>query len=202
MTINVLLDVMPGGVLPITWRNAAKKIFRRRFLRRLPKHSVGAEIGVYYGGFSADLLDVVDPSRLYLIDPWLAQEGDGGVIYQIDQIRMDQIFSRVMTTVGSDPRVTVHRATSEVGAGLVADRSLDWVYIDGDHRYESVKRDLDLWMPKLVDGGLIAGDDYTWEPRLGHPVKRAVDELVASCRVVRVGVWRSQYVLRKNPNPQ
>ena len=36
----------------------------------------------------------------------------------------------------------------------------DVIFLDGDHSYEGVKRDLNAWWPKLKSGGLFCGDDY------------------------------------------
>jgi len=60
-----------------------------------------------------------------------------------------------------------------------------------------VKKDLELYLPKLRPGGLMAGDDYTWRPDLGRPVKRAVDEMIASRRVEKIWIRRSQFILRR-----
>ncbi len=48
-----------------------------------------------------------------------------------------------------------------------------WIYVDGDHTYESAKADLDGVLPLLAKGGVIACDDYGIE-KFG--VKKAVDE--------------------------
>lgn len=55
------------------------------------------------------------------------------------------------------------------------DNSIDFIYIDADHRYESVKQDLELYLPKLKKGGVIGGHDYheSWPG-----VCSAVDEVV------------------------
>ena len=53
------------------------------------------------------------------------------------------------------------------------DESVNLVYIDGDHSYESVTRDIKLYLPKLRHRGIIAGHDYheKWPG-----VMKAVDE--------------------------
>lgn len=49
---------------------------REYLLARLPKRSVGAEIGVHEGRFSGEILRTVRPERLHLIDPWKHEEGN------------------------------------------------------------------------------------------------------------------------------
>ena len=53
----------------------------------------------------------------------------------------------------------------------------DMLFVDGDHRYEYVKPDIDLWIPKAKENAVIMFHDYTTsdiKPKAG--VKRAVDE--------------------------
>lgn len=57
------------------------------------------------------------------------------------------------------------------------DSSIDFVYIDADHRYESVKKDLNAWFKKIKPRGIFSGHDYEPYEGQNHPgVKRAVDE--------------------------
>lgn len=60
---------------------------------------------------------------------------------------------------------------SEIASKTFIDKSIDLIYIDGDHSYESVKNDILNWIPKLKFGGVMSGHDYC-----ESPVKRAVDE--------------------------
>jgi hypothetical protein len=57
---------------------------------------------------------------------------------------------------------------------ILPDEYLDFVYIDGDHKYEEVKRDIECWFPKVKKGGCIGGHDYGKKNYLG--VRRAVKE--------------------------
>lgn len=48
---------------------------------------------------------------------------------------------------------------SHEGAAARHPETFDMVFIDGDHEYESVRRDISQWLPKIEPGGIICGDD-------------------------------------------
>lgn len=52
------------------------------------------------------------------------------------------------------------RSLSWEAANLYEDHSLDFVFIDAGHDYESVKKDITAWFPKIKQTGIIAGHDY------------------------------------------
>lgn len=54
---------------------------------------------------------------------------------------------------------------------MYANGSLDFVFIDAAHDYESVLQDINAWFPKVRNGGMISGHDYEWES-----VRKAVGE--------------------------
>ena len=68
------------------------------------------------------------------------------------------------------------RRDSESALSEFEDGSLDFVYIDGNHLYEFVKKDLELSLRKMKPGGYITGDDYSPGGWWKGGVKRAVDE--------------------------
>ena len=63
-------------------------------------------------------------------------------------------------------------AYSQDAAPAVPDR-IGVLVVDGDHHYESVRRDLALYAPKLLPGGLVFVDDYV--PAYAG-VQKATDE--------------------------
>jgi hypothetical protein len=68
------------------------------------------------------------------------------------------------------------------------DGSLDFFFLDADHKYETTKASLLAWLPKMKPGGIFAGHDYLCEPHPG--VKQAVDEILAGKFVVRgISFW-------------
>jgi hypothetical protein len=53
----------------------------------------------------------------------------------------------------------IRRASSWDSAAHHEDASVDAVWIDAGHDTESVRRDVEAWMPKIKDGGIMAGHD-------------------------------------------
>lgn len=124
---------------------------RDALLARLPKASVCAEIGTWKGDFAARILNGTQPSRLYLIDPWQYRgESEyehamyGGYKPDGDQ-GMEAIYKGVLERFSAEidsGQVVPMRMRSVDAVTKLADGALDWVYIDGDHTYESVRSDL------------------------------------------------------------
>jgi predicted O-methyltransferase YrrM len=52
--------------------------------------------------------------------------------------------------------------TSVEASKLFEDKTLDFVFIDGAHDYDSVFDDIHHWFPKVKVGGYISGDDLDW----------------------------------------
>ncbi|MEM6708590.1 MAG: class I SAM-dependent methyltransferase [Pseudomonadota bacterium] len=185
---------------------------RYALLGRIPKHAVGVEVGVWKGKFSRHLVEQTAPRQLHLVDPWQVPDADSGkVVVPVSddgriagvegstvsgQSDIDRVYEDVCERFGSLPNVTIHRMTSLQAAPLFADRSVDWVYIDGSHYTEDVLDDLRSWHPKLRPGGLLMGDDYYWrDPDRSYTVKRAVDAFIEQVRPVRWVVFRGQFLL-------
>lgn len=69
-------------------------------------------------------------------------------------------FRANMASGGASHLVELKHMTSAAAAAQLADRTCDFVFIDGAHDYESVRTDLCSWLPKVKVGGVIAGHDY------------------------------------------
>lgn len=68
------------------------------------------------------------------------------------------------------PRAQLWITTSEEASHRVADGSLDGVFIDGDHSYKHVRRDLEVWEPKIRPGGFLSGHDFGNNPQVAIAV--------------------------------
>jgi hypothetical protein len=174
---------------------------RRRLLSMVAKGGVCAEIGVWRGDFSARILEAVRPRKLHLIDPWrYAPEYEHSYYGRPgqDQATLDVVYDEVVARFSpeiADGVVEIHRQTSEEAAATFADGYFDFVYVDGNHLYGFVRRDLGLYLSKLRRDAILAGDDYGLRGWWDWGVKRAVDDELKAGTYEPVALGR-QFVLR------
>lgn len=115
---------------------------------------IGAEIGVADGRYSEILCQEIPDLKLYCIDVWLPYEGSWrGENYQNGAYqKAKERLSKYNTTIIKGPSV---KASLDFD-----DNSLDFVFIDGSHRFDYVMIDIILWARKVKLGGIISGHDY------------------------------------------
>lgn len=76
--------------------------------------------------------------------------------------------------------IEIINESSEIASKRFPDNFFDLVFIDANHSYENVKLDINLWLPKVKNKGILAGHDY----HSGWPgVIKAVDELLPSKKI-------------------
>lgn len=190
-------------------RHASRATMHEALGPSLPPRPALAELGVFAGGFSRYLLDAFAPvGTLDLVDPWepgtaiMSGNADGNAV---EMRAADELYELVTVWAADVPEVTVHRTTSEAYLRARAPSSLDLVYIDADHTYEAVARDLALAWPALRPGGWLCGHDYAvnadkCEHAYDFGVGRAVDEFCAATGATIDHVFDdgcSSYAIRK-----
>jgi hypothetical protein len=136
---------------------------------------VVAEVGIGYGFHAKSILDNTNVDKLFLIDPMQYYPNDnfardilnyGGFDLLVKNIKIHLSQYESKYTWLRQPSLTVNNSQ-------IPDESLDAVFIDGDHSYEAVSKDLPFWFKKLKKGGWLLGDDYN----SGFPgTTKAVDE--------------------------
>jgi hypothetical protein len=135
------------------------------------------------GKFSDHLLKNWKGKQLISIDPWLSDDPDAYVDRSnVSQDEFEKYYNETKERLAPyEGRSKIWRLTSVEAAKKVADGSLDFVYIDARHDYESVKEDLKAWFRKVKPGGIFAGHDYVdgMLPQGDFRVKSAVDEFFA-----------------------
>jgi hypothetical protein len=115
--------------------------------------NVGAEVGVRRGKFSESLCQANPRLHLWCIDPW------GPYSAKYTQARQDRICAEAMARV-APYNITVLRKSSMDALADIADCSLDFVFIDGDHSFDHAVVDIIRWSHKVRRGGLVIVHDY------------------------------------------
>jgi hypothetical protein len=126
----------------------------------------GVEIGTQRGQFAAILCTANPKLHLTCVDPWL------GYIEQPNGEKMAAYYEEALKAL-SPFNVTIMRKGSMEAVPEIPDRSLDFVYVDGNHQFDPVMLDLIHWAPKVRPGGIVAGHDY--HPFHGPGVMTAVN---------------------------
>jgi predicted O-methyltransferase YrrM len=130
-------------------------------------YRTGAEIGVLRGAYSRLLCETIPDLRLKCVDPWIPfREGRSAE-------RMEGHFIRAKRRLRGF-HVEFIREQSMEAVRKVPNKSLDFVYIDAMHEFDSVMLDLLHWGDKVRPGGMIAGHDYS-PPAWHNGVMLAVD---------------------------
>ena len=150
-------------------------------VRTAPAEGHFVEIGTWKGQSSAFLaVEIINSGKkiqLDCIDSFKGSAIEPGQMYDVDnqENRLYDVFVNNMKPV--EGRYTPIISDSADAATLYADESLDFVFIDASHDFESIKRDITAWFPKVRVGGLFAGHDYA-QPYPG--IVRAVNGLLKS----------------------
>jgi hypothetical protein len=158
------------------------KIFetRNNLLDKLPKNMVIAELGVFKGEFAKEIYTRTNPKHLYLVDIWEGEFGSGDKDGNNHTVIKDMkaVFENLCDEYKNKSNVSVVRQNTINFLTSQLDNSLDMVYVDADHSYESVTNDLCLSFSKLKNGGVLAGHDYI----IGTQIAAAVNNFCTQYR--------------------
>jgi predicted O-methyltransferase YrrM len=92
-------------------------------------------------------------ARVYAVDPHIGSRED-------PEATTLAAFRANLTDAGLADVVEPLVMTSAKAARML-DGPVELLFIDGDHSYEAVRLDADLWLPKLVEGGIVMFHDVS-----------------------------------------
>lgn len=128
----------------------------------------GAEIGVLRGGHARCILKKWKGDTLFLIDVWKNIENKKAALNRLKEF---------------ENRCKIIHKSSINAANEIRNESLDFCYIDANHKYEYIYVDIRTWWDKVKPGGLLCGHDYGAGPDYGPfrwpAVAKVVNEFVA-----------------------
>jgi predicted O-methyltransferase YrrM len=125
-----------------------------------------AEIGCRLGEGSTQvfLSTMPETGKLLCVDTW---RGSPNVRQHQELVSrenaLNSFMAKLEATRGSI-EVQSFVSSSVSAASLIRDKSLDLVFIEADHSYGAVRKDILAWMPKVKSGGIICGHDCETRP--------------------------------------
>jgi len=177
-----------------TWRLAQEEA-----VNCFPEGSRFVEIGTYLGRSLCSLAEVVEGSSKNIsvigIDTCRGSgpEGWRGKDYHATAVKngggtfASALHKNVMDC-GFGEKITLIISDSVSASRLFSDASLDWVHLDARHDYESVKADIEAWLPKVKVGGWLSGDDY--DAAKWPEVVAAVSDTLPTSKLWLDAQWR------------
>lgn len=140
------------------------RIFETRndLLDKLPKNLKVVELGVFKGEFSEEIRTRMNPKELYLVDIWEGEFGSGDKDGNNHTIVKDmkEIYLNIKNKYISYDNIFIYRKNSIDFLNSFADNYFDMIYVDADHSYEAVTKDMELSFKKIKNSGILTGHDY------------------------------------------
>lgn len=163
------------------------------FLLEGKKDLVVAELGVFLGGSTLEILNRCNIKKYYAVDLWEFFE-DGmsenlGIPQYLYWRGSDQCYKDIVEKLKDFPQVEIIRESTHEAHRHVKDNELDFCWIDANHSYDYVYKDIELWLPKVKEGGVISGDDWNTKA-----VKVAVKDFFKNTKYKLIGRARYWWV--------
>jgi predicted O-methyltransferase YrrM len=155
-------------------------------VRHFSDNSHFVEVGTWHGKsaiyMAVEIINSGKNIKFDCVDNWEYVEGLQNDIPKEDFNNIWEIFIKNIDPVKHiiNPVKSISWNASE----YYEDFSLDFVFIDAAHDYESVKKDIEAWYPKVKRGGIISGHDY-----YASSVRQAVHEYLKEVKSVSSSCW-------------
>jgi len=133
--------------------------------------------------------------NVYAIDHWKGQQNAPHHISQTNSLDILTVFRDNMQILGLD-NVHPFVVPSLQGVELFKDDSLDMVFIDADHIYDFVKKDIQVWYSKVKNGGILCGHDCELKYTDAGQFTQTINEHLSDIAIVGVchpGVTRALF---------
>ncbi len=132
--------------------------FAKNFFRGKP--IVAVEIGSYKGRNAVSILKELNVEKLYIVDPYEEYDKYKDRELDKDDITLSKAYNEARKRLRKySSKVIFIRKFSHDAVSMIPEA--DFIYIDGNHDYEFVKKDVQDYLPKLKKKGILAGHDIT-----------------------------------------
>lgn len=133
---------------PIVYTNEGRSELARLF------KGVGVEVGVERARFSLEIAQYC--KSLYCVDPYQKYKGYRD---HVSQERLDEFLNEARRRMRDYDCVFIRKFSVDAARDF-ASETFDFVYIDANHEYDEVVKDIAEWSRTVKKGGIVAGHDY------------------------------------------
>lgn len=138
---------------------------------KIPDNAVLVESGCYKGNTThhwiEKLLESKKNFKFYAIDNWL---------FENVTEKFSDNFKVFKETMGDlVEHINIIKSDSLEAIKLFDDESVDFLFLDDSHVYQHVTKQIGMWLPKLKDTSILAGDDY-YSPDVSRAVADYFDK--------------------------
>lgn len=165
-------------------------------VKKFPTNSHFVEVGVWKGMSACYMAVEIKNSNKQIkfdcVDTWDYEPIKN--IIDLPENMFDSLYDIFIKNIEPvKDLITIKRGLSYEVANQYENNSLDFIFIDAGHDYNSVTKDLTAWYPKLKENGVIAGHDY--HNNGSNAVKSAVDNFFNEENIIEFGqCWIKKYL--------
>lgn len=122
------------------------------------------EIGVEFGGYTDAYYDHITSlgGHIWLLDLWQTEGNDE--YFSARKGQVEKGYEEIKKKYGDKNNVTLIKGNAFEKHKDFEEEYFDWIYIDCDHTYKGISKNIEVWFPKLKTGGIFSGHDYDPDP--------------------------------------
>lgn len=137
-------------------------VWKSRSLKGILRSEVGKEMKEYWA-----------------VDTWSTIIGEGHChMSELTEGEWINMYEYCCSLMCYFPQLRVLRMSSQRASEMFrkskGEKYFDFVYLDANHFYDDVVKDIKSWLPMVREGGYLGGHDYDRGQHKGHQVKPAV----------------------------
>jgi len=138
------------------------------------KSIIAVEIGTFRGENASNIFRELNVEKFYVIDPYEVYKDYLKSEPRLNTKTLSNAFKEAKKRLGKyGKKVIFIKKYSEKALDDIP--KADFIYIDGNHSYRFVKKDIEDYWPKVKSGGILAGHDITHE-KFNRDIFRALKE--------------------------
>lgn len=156
-SLNLIKKVKQEVKMLVTDHEAYQIYMSVRRTKKIP--GAIAEVGAYKGGSAKIICEAKGDKELYLFDTFEGLPDVGDIDIKFKRGQYNSLFEEVKAYLKDYPNVFIYKGVFPATSGPIKDKKFSFVHLDVDI-YESTKKSLEFFYPRMSPGGVIISHDY------------------------------------------